>query len=176
MAGLMLVLLVVAIAAAIAALESRTLFTSYAAAAVGGLAFIVAIFVLRAPGVAVPPIVVAALLVWMLLRGGGDLKNPLADRGGLAGLVVSLALLAILLVLAIGAFSGMPKLGEAPFASVSGSPAMAYGSTNFMAVFFSYRILDALGIAILAIGALVAWFAVRAAGLQGQSPGAGAGS
>jgi hypothetical protein len=164
MAGLMLVLLVIAIAAAIAALEVRNLFTSSVAAAVGGLGFIVALFVMRAPGVAVLPIVVAGALVWMLSRAEArsDLKSASTDRGDLAGQVVGLALVVILLVLGVGAFSGMPKLGEAPFASIAGSPATAYGSASFLAILFSYRILDALGIAALIVGAVVAWLAIRA--------------
>jgi len=166
MAGLMLVLLVVAIGAAIAALEVRSLFTSFVAAAVGGLAFIVALFVMRAPGVAVLPIIVAGALVWMLLRAGArsDLKTAAAGRRDVVGQVVGLALVVILLVLTIGVFSEMPKLGEAPFASIADSPAAAYGSASFLAVLFSYRVLDALGVAALIVGAVLAWLAIRAAG------------
>jgi hypothetical protein len=165
MAGLMLVLFVVAIAAAIAALEVRNLFASFVAAVVGGLAFIVALFVMRAPGVAVLPIIVAGALVWMLLRAGAwrDLKTAPAGRGDLAGQVVGLALVVILLLLTIGVFSEMPKLGEAPFVSIAGSPAATYGSTSFLAVLFSYRILDALGVAALIVGAVLAWLAIRVA-------------
>jgi hypothetical protein len=162
----MLVLLVVAIAAAIAALEVRNLFTSFVAAAVGGLAFIVVLFVMRAPGVAVLPIIVAGALVWMLLKAGArsDLKAASAARGDLAGQIVGLALVIILLALSRGIFSGMPKLGQAPFASLAGSPAAAYGSASFLAVLFSYRVLDALGVAALIVGAVLAWLAIRAAG------------
>jgi hypothetical protein len=165
MAGLMVVLLVVAIAAAIAALEMRKPFASFIAAAVGGVGFIVALFVMRAPGLAVLPIVVAGLLVWMLLKAGaaGDLGAPSTSRADLAGQIVGLVLVVLVLVLGVRVFSGMPRLGEAVFASVAGSPAEAYGGSSFLAVLFSYRVLDALAVGALIVGAVVAWFAIRAA-------------
>jgi len=172
----MLVLLVIAIAAAIAALEVRNLFTCFAAAAVGGLAFVVAVFAMRAPGVGVLAAVVGALLVWMLLRAAGVLRAAPAGGSGLAGLVVALALLVILFMVAVRAFSGMPKLGEAAFASVAGAPAMAYGSANFMTVLFSYRLLDFLGLVALIVVAVAAWLALGVGGRESQVPGTGAGS
>ncbi|HVP58444.1 MAG TPA: hypothetical protein VMU02_10125 [bacterium] len=165
MTGLILILLSVAIVTAVAALEIPRLATAFMAAAVGGLAFLVALFVLRAPGVAVLPIIAEAALVWMLLKAGAssDLRAASADKGNLAVRVVGLVLLVILLVLGFGAFSGMPKLGDAPYASISGSPAATYGSASFLAILFSYRALDAVGLGALIVGAMIAWLAIRAA-------------
>ncbi len=147
MVALMGLALGISIVAAVVALESRNLYSSLISSGVGWLAFLIGLVLMRALGVALVPLLAAVLAVWLLVRAkaASGLKAPLAGGRDLLRHVVTLILLAVLFVVSFRALGGMPGLGEAPFASISGTPVVAYGSANFLTVLFSYRLLDAIG-------------------------------
>jgi hypothetical protein len=132
---------------AIAALEFRNLYRAYIFSGVLWLAFLIGLVAMRAPGVAVIPILIAILMAWRFarVRSGDGLRASLAPTGDVPGLVLTLALLALFFVLGFRALRGMPEFGDGPFFSMAGTTALAYGGASFVSVLSSWRLLDLLG-------------------------------
>ena len=165
------VLIVLAVVAALVALEARNLSVSLGAAVAIGLLLAVACLYARAFDVAVILLVGDAIPAWILAKRAAGLKGTSVAGRDLVGLVVTVALLVILLAVSFKALGGLPKFGEPAFGTVAGSPGVAYGGA-IAGVFFRYRLFDILACAVvLLVGVAGARAAIPrgAAGLPGRS-------
>jgi multicomponent Na+:H+ antiporter subunit B len=158
------------IIAAIVAIESRDLLSAVVSVTAVGFGLIVAFFYMRAPDVAIVPIVVEVLVLVILIRATlrVGLKTFIGNRD-LFGMMVTLTLLAVFFVMGLKAFDSLPRFGEPAFAAIAGAPAMEYvksglkdtGAANMVtAVLLDYRGYDTLGEATVLFTAIIGAIAV----------------
>jgi multisubunit Na+/H+ antiporter MnhB subunit len=158
------------IIAAIIAIESRELLSAVVSITAVGFGLIVAFFYMRAPDVAIVPIVVEVLVLTILVRATlrVGLKTFIGNRDTF-GMVATLVLLAVFFLVGLKAFEGLPKFGEPAFANIPGSPTMEYvknglketGAANIVsAVLLDYRGYDTLGEATVLFTAIMGAIAI----------------
>jgi len=156
--------------AAIIAIESRDLLSAVVSVSAVGFGLIVAFFYMRAPDVAIVPIVVEVLVLAIMVRATlrVGLKTFIGNRDTF-GMVVTLMLLAVFFLVGVKAFEGLPRFGEPAFASIAGSPTMEYvknglqetGAANIVsAVLLDYRGYDTLGEATVLFTAILGALAI----------------
>lgn len=162
--------IVFCVIAAIIAIESRDLLSAVVSVSVVGFGLIIAFFYMRAPDVAIVPIVVEVLVLAIMVRATlrVGLKTFIGNRDTF-GMVVTLMLLTVFFLVGIRAFEGLPKFGEPAFASIPGSPTMEYvknglqetGASNIVsAVLLDYRGYDTLGEATVLFTAILGALAI----------------
>jgi len=143
------------IIAALVAIESRDLLSSVVSMSAVGFGWIVGFFYLRAPDVAIVPIVMEVLVLVILIRATlrPGLKTFIGNRD-LFGMIATIILLTFFFLVGNRVFENLPKFGEPIFASIPGAPAMEYvksgikdtGSPNVVTgVLLDYRAYDTLG-------------------------------
>jgi multisubunit Na+/H+ antiporter MnhB subunit len=170
MVELMGAVILFSIIAAIIAIESRDLLSAVVSISAVGFGLIVAFFYMRAPDVAIVPIVVEVLVLTILVRATlrVGLKTFIGNRDTF-GMVVTLVLLGVFFLVGLKAFEGLPKFGEPVFASIAGSPTMEYvkdglkdtGAGNIVsAVLLDYRGYDTLGEATVLFTAILGAVAI----------------
>lgn len=156
--------------AAVIAIEARDLLSAVVSTSAVGFGLIVSFFYMRAPDVAIVPIVVEVLVLTILVRATlrVGLKTFVGNRGTF-GMVVTLVLLAIFFAVGLKAFDGLPKFGEPAFANIPNSPTMEYvknglketGAANIVtAVLLDYRGYDTLGEATVLFTAILGALAI----------------
>ena len=158
------------IIAAVVAIESRDLLSAVVSISAVGFGLIVCFFYMRAPDVAIVPIVVEVLVLAILVRATLriGLKTFIGNRE-MFGMVVTLVMLVVFFLIGLKAFEGLPKFGEPAFATIPGSPAMEYvkgglketGAANIVtAVLLDYRGYDTLGEATILFAAIMGAVAI----------------
>jgi multisubunit Na+/H+ antiporter MnhB subunit len=141
--------------ASVIAIEARDLLSAVVSVSAVGFGLIVSFFYMRAPDVAIVPIVVEVLVLAILVRATlrVDLKTFVGNRGAF-GMVVTLVLLAGFFLVGLKAFESLPEFGDPAFANIPNSPTMEYvrsglkdtGAANIVsAVLLDYRGYDTLG-------------------------------
>jgi multisubunit Na+/H+ antiporter MnhB subunit len=152
MMGLLLLFMIVA---AIVAIETRDLLAAVISVTAVGFGVIIAFFYMRAPDVAIVPIVVEVLVLVILIRATlrVDLKTFIGNRD-FFGYLVTLAMLAVVFLAANRVFEGLPPFGQPVMARLADAPSKLYianglketGAANLVtAVLLDYRAYDTLG-------------------------------
>lgn len=175
-------LLILAIAGAVIALEARETLSSVIAVGASGLALSLAFLLLQAPDVAITQYVVEIVSVVILIRAAGVAGGGERDanaRSGRANAVVAGLFIAVLFAVAWRALPELPPFG-APAMVVS----QAYvdrglaetGAANVVSsVILDYRAYDTLGEATVLVTAALGVIAVaRKRGRRNNTPGEGA--
>jgi multisubunit Na+/H+ antiporter MnhB subunit len=155
MLELMGLLLLFMIIAAIVAIETRDLLAAVISVTAVGFGIIIAFFYMRAPDVAIVPIVVEVLVLVILIRATlrVGLKTFVGNRD-FFGMMVTMAMLAVIFLAAIRVFDGLPDFGQPVFANLAHAPSNHYvanglkdtGAANLVtAVLLDYRAYDTLG-------------------------------
>lgn len=149
------VLLLFMVMGAIIAIETRDLLAAVISVTAVGFGSVIAFFYLRAPDVAVVPIVVEVLVLVILIRATlrVGLKTFIGNRA-FFGYLVTIALLTVIFLAGIRVLDGLPSFGDPVVARIAQAPAKAYiesglkdtGATNIVtAVLLDYRAYDTLG-------------------------------
>lgn len=150
--GLLLLFMIVA---SIVAIETRDLLASVISVTAVGFGVIIAFFYMRAPDVAIVPIVVEVLVLVILIRSTlrVGLKTFIGNRD-LFGMIVTMAMLAVVFLAGVRVFSFFPTLGEPVMTRIPDAPSRIYlanglkdtGAANIVtAVLLDYRGYDTLG-------------------------------
>jgi multicomponent Na+:H+ antiporter subunit B len=165
--GLLLLFMIIA---AIVAIETKDLLAAIISVTAVGFGVIIAFFYMRAPDVAIVPIVVEVLVLVILIRA--TLKVGLKTFTGnrdFFGLMVTVAMLFVIFLASIRVFDGLPKFGEPVIASVMDAPSRVYianglketGAANIVtAVLLDYRAYDTLGEATVLFTSIIGAIAV----------------
>lgn len=164
------VLLLFMVMGAIIAIETRDLLAAVISVTAVGFGSIIAFFYLRAPDVAVVPIVVEVLVLVILIRATlrVGLKTFLGNRA-FFGYLVTIALLVVIFLAAIRVFDGLPSFGDPVVARIADAPSRIYlesglkdtGATNIVsAVLLDYRAYDTLGEATVLFTSIVGAVAI----------------
>jgi multicomponent Na+:H+ antiporter subunit B len=167
---LMGLLLLFMIVAAIVAIETRDLLAAVISVTAVGFGLIIAFFYMRAPDVAVVPIVVEVLVLVILIRATlrVGLKTFVGNRD-FFGYLVTMAMLFVIFLAAIRVFDGLPKFGEPIISTIAEAPSRVYvaeglkqtGAANIVtAVLLDYRAYDTLGEATVLFTAIMGAIAV----------------
>jgi multicomponent Na+:H+ antiporter subunit B len=155
MLELMGLLLLFMIIAAIVAIETRDILAAIISVTAVGFGVIIAFFYMRAPDVAVVPIVVEVLVLVILIRATlrVGLKTFVGNRD-FFGMMVTMAMLFVIFLAAIRAFDQLPRFGEPVITRMMDAPSRLYianglketGAANIVtAVLLDYRAYDTLG-------------------------------
>lgn len=150
--GLVLLFMIVG---SIIAIESRDLLAAVISLTAVGFGVIIAFFYMRAPDAAIVPIVVEVLVLVILIRSTlrVGLKTFIGTRD-LFGMIVTMAMLAVVFLAGIRVFSFFPAFGEPVMARIPDVPSRIYlenglkdtGAANIVtAVLLDYRGYDTLG-------------------------------
>jgi multicomponent Na+:H+ antiporter subunit B len=151
-AGILLLFMVMA---AIIAIETRDLLAAVISVTAVGFGAVIGFFFLRAPDVALVPIVVEVLVLVILIRATlrVGLKTFIGNRD-FFGYLVTMALLVVIFLASIRAIDGLPRFGDPVMARFMDAPSKAYiesglkdtGAANIVtAVLLDYRAYDTLG-------------------------------
>ena len=170
MLELMGLLLLFMIVAAIVAIETRDLLAAVISVTAVGFGVIISFFYMRAPDVAVVPIVVEVLVLIILIRATlrVGLKTFIGNRD-FFGMLVTMAMLFVIFLAAIRVFDGLPKFGEPVIARLPEAPSKLYvanglketGAANIVtAVLLDYRAYDTLGEATVLFASIMGAIAV----------------
>jgi multisubunit Na+/H+ antiporter MnhB subunit len=165
--GLLLLFMIVA---AIVAIETRDLLAAVISVTAVGFGLIIAFFYMRAPDVAIVPIVVEVLTLVILIRATlrVGLKTFIGNRD-FFGLLVTMAILLVIFLAGIRVFDGMPKFGEPVMSRVMDAPSRLYlanglketGAANIVtAVLLDYRAYDTLGEATVLFTSIIGAIAI----------------
>ncbi len=165
--GLLLLFMIVA---SIVAIETRDLLAAVISLTAVGFGVIIAFFYMRAPDVAVVPIVVEVLVLVILIRSTlrVGLKTFIGNRD-LFGMIVTVAMLAVVFLAGIRVFSFFPTFGEPVITRIPDAPSRIYlenglkdtGAANIVtAVLLDYRGYDTLGEATVLFTAVMGAIAV----------------
>ncbi len=165
--GLLLLFMVIA---AIVAIETRDLLAAVISVTAVGFGIIIAFFYMRAPDVAIVPIVVEVLVLVILIRATlrVGLRTCIGNRD-FFGFMVTLVLLAVIFLAGIRVFDGLPKFGNPVFANSLTAPSRLYlargleetGATNIVtAVLLDYRAYDTLGEATVLFTSIIGAIAI----------------
>ncbi len=164
------VLLLFMVMAAIIAIETKDLLGAVISVTAVGFGSIIAFFYLRAPDVAIVPIVVEVVVLVILIRATlrAGLKTFIGNRP-FFGYLVTVALLVVIFLAGIRVFGGLPAFGDPVVARIPDAPARAYiesgledtGATNVVtAVLLDYRAYDTLGEATVLFTSIVGAVAI----------------
>jgi multicomponent Na+:H+ antiporter subunit B len=170
MLELMGVLLLFMIIAAIVAIETRDLLAAVISVTAVGFGVIIAFFYLRAPDVAIVPIVVEVLVLVILIRATlrVGLKTFIGNRD-FFGMLVTLAMLLVVFLAAIRVFDQLPEFGKPVITRMMDAPSRLYianglketGAANIVtAVLLDYRAYDTLGEATVLFASIVGAVAI----------------
>jgi multisubunit Na+/H+ antiporter MnhB subunit len=170
MLELMGLLLLFMIIAAIVAIETRDLLASVISVTAVGFGLIIGFFYMRAPDVAIVPIVVEVLVLVILIRATlrVGLKTFVGNRD-FFGMMVTLAMLFAIFLAAIRAFDQLPAFGEPVMTTMMQAPSRIYiaeglketGAANLVtAVLLDYRAYDTLGEATVLFTSIIGAVAV----------------
>jgi multicomponent Na+:H+ antiporter subunit B len=165
--GLLLLFMIVA---AIVAIETRDLLAAVISVTAVGFGLVIAVFYMRAPDVAIVPIVVEVLTLVILIRATlrVGLKTFVGNRD-FFGLMVTLAMLFVIFLAGIRVFDGMPKFGEPVMSRIMDAPSRLYlanglketGAANIVtAVLLDYRAYDTLGEATVLFTSIIGAIAI----------------
>ncbi len=152
MMGLLLIFMIIA---AIVAIETRDLLAAVISVTAVGFGSVIAFFYMRAPDVAIVPIVVEVLILVILIRATlrVGLKTFVGNRD-FFGMMVTIAMLLVIFLAAIRVFNDLPAFGEPVMAKMMDAPSRIYlanglndtGAANIVtAVLLDYRAYDTLG-------------------------------
>ena len=170
MLELMGILLLFMIIAAIVAIETRDLLASVISVTAVGFGVIIAFFYMRAPDVAIVPIVVEVLILVILIRATlhVGLKTFVGNRD-FFGMMVTLAMLLVIFLATIRVFGDLPAFGEPVMAKMVDAPSRVYianglketGAANIVtAVLLDYRAYDTLGEATVLFTSIIGAIAI----------------
>jgi multicomponent Na+:H+ antiporter subunit B len=170
MLELMGLLLLFMIIAAIVAIETRDLLASVISVTAVGFGVIVAFFYMRAPDVAIVPIVVEVLVLVILIRATlrVGLKTFIGNRD-FFGMMVTLAMLLVIFLATIRVFNDLPAFGEPVISKMVDAPSRVYianglketGAANIVtAVLLDYRAYDTLGEATVLFTSIIGAIAI----------------
>ncbi|RLF46669.1 MAG: hypothetical protein DRN29_04630 [Thermoplasmata archaeon] len=165
--GLLLLFMVIA---AIVAIETRDLLAAVISVTAVGFGVIIGFFYMRAPDVAIVPIVVEVLILIILIRATlrVGLKTFIGNRD-FFGMMVTMAMLAVIFLAGIRVFNDFPTFGVPVMARIADAPSRLYlanglketGAANIVtAVLLDYRAYDTLGEATVLFTAIVGAIAV----------------
>jgi len=165
MLELMGLLLMFMIIAAIVAIETRDLLAAVISVTAVGFGLIIAFFYMRAPDVAIVPIVVEVLVLVILIRATlrVGLKTFVGNRD-FFGMMVTVAMLLVIFLAAIRVFNDLPAFGDPVMTRLMDSPSRVYlanglkdtGAANIVtAVLLDYRAYDTLGEATVLFTAII---------------------
>jgi multicomponent Na+:H+ antiporter subunit B len=149
------VVLLFMVMAGIVAIETRDLLAAVISVTAVGFGAIIAFFYLRAPDVALVPIVVEVLVLVILIRATlrVGLKSFIGNRA-FFGYLVTVALLVVIFLAAVRVIDGLPAFGDPVTMRFTDAPSQVYienglkdtGATNMVtAVLLDYRAYDTLG-------------------------------
>lgn len=166
-AGILLLFMVMA---AIVAIETKDLLAAVISVTAVGFGAIIAFFYMRAPDVAVVPIVVEVLVLVILIRATLQvgLKTFIGNRA-FFGFLVTVALLVVIFLGSVRVINGLPGFGDPVVARFMDAPSKAYiesglqdtGATNIVtAVLLDYRAYDTLGEATVLFTSIVGAIAI----------------
>ena len=135
-----------------------------------GFGSIIAFFYLRAPDVAVVPIVVEVLVLVILIRATlrVGLKTFIGNRD-FFGYLVTVAVLVVIFLAGIRVFDGLPRFGDPVITRIAEAPSRVYlesglkdtGASNIVtAVLLDYRAYDTLGEATVLFTSIVGAIAI----------------
>jgi len=164
------VLLLFMVMGAIIAIETRDLLASVISVTAVGFGSVIAFFYLRAPDVAVVPIVVEVLVLVILIRATlrVGLKTFIGNRA-FFGYLVTTALLVVIFLAGVMVIDGLPAFGDPVVARIAEAPSKVYiergladtGATNIVtAVLLDYRAYDTLGEATVLFTSIVGAVAI----------------
>ncbi len=165
--GLLLLFMVIA---AIVAIETRDLLAAVISVTAVGFGVIIAFFYMRAPDVAIVPIVVEVLILVILIRATlrVGLRTFIGNRD-FFGMMVTMAMLAVIFLAGIRVFNDFPRFGVPVMARIVDAPSRFYianglketGAANIVtAVLLDYRAYDTLGEATVLFTAIMGAIAV----------------
>ncbi len=165
--GLLLLFMIVA---AIVAIETRDLLAAVISVTAVGFGLIIAVFYMRAPDVAIVPIVVEVLTLVILIRATlrVGLKTFIGNRD-FFGLLVTVAMLFVIFLAGIRVFDSMPRFGEPVMSRIMDAPSTFYladglketGAANIVtAVLLDYRAYDTLGEATVLFTSIIGAIAI----------------
>jgi len=170
MLELMGLLLLFMIIAAIVAIETRDLLAAVISVTAVGFGAIIAFFYMRAPDVAIVPIVVEVLVLVILIRATlrVGLKTFIGNRD-FFGMMVTLAMLLVIFLATIRVFNDLPVFGEPVISRMVDAPSRLYianglketGAANIVtAVLLDYRAYDTLGEATVLFTSIIGAIAI----------------
>ena len=151
----LMVTVLLAVAAAIFAIESRDLMSSVIAAGAVGSLLAIAFLLLAAPDIAIVQIGVEALTLVILVKATiGRNAKSVTSRGGLVGRVFAIVAVVVIAVFGAQLFAGCPEFGVAAMDRFADAPAAVYLQTTLTAigipnavtaVLLDFRAYDTLG-------------------------------
>jgi multicomponent Na+:H+ antiporter subunit B len=164
------ILLLFMVMAAIVAIETRDLLAAVISVTAVGFGAVIAFFYMRAPDVAIVPIVVEVLVLVILIRATlrVGLKTFIGNRD-FFGYLVTVALLVVIFLASIRVIDGLPRFGDPVMARFAHAPSKVYletglketGAANIVtAVLLDYRAYDTLGEATVLFTSIVGALAI----------------
>lgn len=153
--NLIIVLFFLVIIGAVISIWTRDLLSAIIAMGVAGVFLAVIFVLLGAPEVAITQVIVEILLFIVLIRSAVRRELNLAEAWRtVGGVAIAASVAALLLVLLVVGFKGMPQFGQPVMDRVQGTASQQYllnsaeetGNTNVLtAILIDYRPLDTLG-------------------------------